>query len=185
MFANSSPNLKHFVTNNSYKKDSHRNNRVEEKHTSNSSCKVQYVVEKCQRWCCQHPDLPPIYEDSYAIFGKFVAKELSLVEDLLLRHKLKMKINSILFQANIGKFDGIEETVKRLQEKDSLVPQINHCGKDENISSFGLYVAEELRSVKNSVARQKAKSKISTIICQTDEQSDQNTNNPENVLDFI
>ena len=124
------------------------------------------VVQKCTRWCCQRPELPPVYDDSCTIFGKFVAEELRLMSTEFERQKCKMRINTILFKACIGKFDGPDDKVEEDIKVQHFYPQLSYTNENDHIASYGRYIATELKTVKNATARQIAKSKICLLICE-------------------
>ena len=131
--------------------------------------KVQQVPqesEKCKKWCCQE-GLPLVYEDSFSIFGRFVTDELRFIKNDYERNKAKMKISTILFKACTGKFDDPHDNRVREVEADYPVPQIPHQSNEE-LASFGRYVADELRNnIRNVTANQVTKSKIASLLCES------------------
>ena len=124
---------------------------------------IRTYIERCSRWCCQGPDLPPVFEDAHSSFGRYVSEELRSIKDFYERQMCKMKVNTVLFEACVGKYDGVPNEEAKTEDIVFAVPQLSNQ-IDDQLASFGRYIANELKGIKNLNARQIAKLKISTIL---------------------
>ena len=135
----------------------------------------QHVPTKCERWCCQNLDQPPVYEDCFTVFGKFVADELRNTNNQRSRHKAKLAINQVMYKACVGEFDMESTEENGTFQIQYSIPALASSTIDDQFTSFGRYVASELKLLHNHAARQIAKAKICQIICEASLDSSQQT----------
>ena len=146
---------------------------------------VKIITEKCKRWCCQEGELPPVYEDAFSVFGKFVADELKGLTNEFGKQKIKMEINKIIFEAATGTYDSPETDEPKTIPPIYLLQQISHQDKfDDYMTSFGKHIGNELRNIANTNARQVAKLKICTMLCEASIE-DRITIQAENKIQFL